>query len=269
MSYGDIVEDILDAEIDKTYQERKARRKIKDKFSASNAGYCMRATVLNRLGANEVDKSAKEKRILWIGTVLHKAVEEVLKKSGKLTPSSEKFINPQGSYVWGTPDFILKDGVATLLLDEMKSIGTGSFWTKVVKNKKPHLHHVYQVVTYYLLLKSVGEHVQSVKVTYLSKQDAAMRSFWINITPELVNDVQEWWATVNDYYEKSELPPVFEVGSDDYKDKCKTCTFRTLYCFGEETEVPLEAEKRINLNIQELKWPDQKTSGIELPKKVS
>lgn len=264
--WGDLIEDLLDQEIKKNAVERYNRRRIKEKFSASNAGYCPRAAVLNRLGVDEVDKDERTKRVLWVGTVLHDAVFKLLKDTGKLLPQSEKFLNPTGSFIWGAPDFVIKGNNAEVILDELKSIATGSFWAKIVKSKKPHKHHVYQAVTYYLLLTSIGVKIDKVKISYLSKQDSAIRSFWVELTPELLKEVQEWWDSVNAYYEKNELPPVFPEGSEDREDKCVgpkgeiKCTFAPLYCIPNPTLQIISTQEVIDKRVKEIIWPKAEKS---------
>ena len=51
--FWSLLEQILDQAINLRYAARIAKRKDKLKFAASNAGYCKRANILNRINAKE------------------------------------------------------------------------------------------------------------------------------------------------------------------------------------------------------------------------
>jgi len=246
--YGDEIEKIIDEQIDKPYQARKARRKKRDWFSASNAGYCKRAAVLNRLNAKEDEHTSKQKRVFWIGDLIHQGIIDLIKKSGKLL-AAEQFV---GSYktnddVIGAFDLIMQqDGDKTCLYD-LKSKSTGGFWTYVVRAGKPAKHNVYQLITYYMLNQKHKHYkVDKIALCYFSKEDAAMKTYEVEITPELIAEVKAWWDDCRGYVIRKELPPVFPEGAPERRQFCKSCTFAPHFCFGEQTTM--------EQNIVELKW---------------
>lgn len=243
--YWDELEKFVDEEIDKVYQARRAKRKKRDWFSASNAGFCKRATILNRLNAKEGEHDAKTKRIFWIGNLIHEGTIALLKKAGKVV-ADEEFVGSKfdGSDLVGAFDVIVKMSDGKNCLYELKSKNTGAFWTSIVRTGKPSLHNIYQAVTYYLLNKK--HKVDSLTVTYISKDDAAMRSFIIDLTPELIAEVQAWWQEVREAFAKKELPPPYPETSWEFKGFCKNCTFNAHWCFGDK--------EQIKENLVQLQW---------------
>jgi len=235
VKYWDLAERLIDEEIDKTYQARKSRRKRREWFAVSNAGFCKRATILNRLNAKEEDHDVKMKRIFWIGNVIHQAIQDLLKKSGRLV-AAEEFLAPYGSGDRsGAFDDILRDDDSNLVLYEFKTKGTGIFWKMVLKDKKPAKHNVYQAVTYYDM--NTKYNLQKLKVVYFSKEDAAIRAFTVDVTPELLAEVRAWWDDVRGYYSRSELPAVLDPASPEGKSWCKSCTFSKHWCFSDPAAV--------------------------------
>jgi len=229
--YWDQLEQLIDEEINKVYQARKARRKRRDWFSVSNAGYCPRATVLNRLNAKEDDHDARKRRIFWIGDVIHKAIQEMIRKSGQLV-AAEEFLAPYGSGdLSGAFDIVVRDKEGDLEMYEMKSKGSGIFWKMVLKDKKPTRNNLYQAVTYWILNKKYN--LKKLKIAYFSKEDAAIKVFTVDVTPELVAEVEAWWDAVRDYFNKSILPPVLDPTTPEGKSWCKECTFNRHWCFGD------------------------------------
>jgi CRISPR/Cas system-associated exonuclease Cas4 (RecB family) len=255
----DIAEHLLDTEIYKEYARKRDRRRARTKFSASNAGFCPRATILNRLGAKETEPTARQLRIFWLGSVLHENVMKVLKLSGRLI-MTEKWLNPDKSFVLGSLDCIIKGDNGEHILYELKSIHSGSFWTKIVKGKKPYINNLYQTITYWMLARLEGIRIDKAKVVYLSKQDSAMRSFWVDFSAGVVKEVSDWWDSVKGFWDRKELPPVL-TEDDENRKWCDTCSFRTHYCFPESNDPLLQ--QNIELNIKQLKWSQDATESSQ------
>jgi hypothetical protein len=262
IKWYDTLEWLVDDEINKVYQARKARRKPREWFSASNAGYCHRATILNRLNAKELDHDNKTKRLFWIGDVIHRAILGLAEKSGRLI-ASEEFVAPYGSGdISGAFDAIIKERDDSITLYELKSMNTGIFWKRVLKDKKPSIQHVYQGITYWILNKKYR--IDTLKIVYFSKSDAAMRAFRVDITSELVAEVKAWWDLSREYVKNKTIPPIFVEGPQfDYW--CKGCTFASNWCHGND-EV-------IENNLVQLGWvnspPPERTTVINEKVKVT
>jgi len=246
--YWDELEELLDIEIDKVYQARRARRKKRGWFSISNAGYCGRAAILNRLNATEDEHDSKTKRKFWIGDIIHNSIREVAAKSGRLI-ASEQFVssgfgeNPDD--VVGAFDIIIRDKADTKnILYEMKSKNTGAFWSMILKTKKPALHNVYQALTYWE--KNNKYRVDELRLVYFSKDDAGMKSYRIDITEELRKEVGDWWDNLRTLYKAGKMPDPYAPDTIEYNGWCKYCTFKRHYCEG-DPEV-------IEDNLLELDW---------------
>lgn len=236
----DTLEWLIDDEINKVYQARQAKRKRRDWFSASSAGYCPRATILKRMAAKEDDHDAKTKRMFWLGDCIHKAIQDLVKQSGRAI-ALEEFAAPYGSGdISGAFDIILKDLDAYTVLHELKSTGDGMFWKRVLKDKEPAIQHVYQAVTYWILNKKYR--IDKIKITYVSREGVFVRSFNVKVTPELVQQVRDWWDMVRSFQKKRELPPIYEADTEEYKKWCKPgekngCTFARHFCFGDHNDI--------------------------------
>lgn len=255
--YFDPLEQLIDEQIDQAYQARKAKRKRREWFSAGNAGFCKRATILNRLNAKEVDHSVESKRVFWIGDQIHGAIQRLVADSGKLV-AMEQFVSsgwgPDAQDRVGVLDLILRTDDFENILYELKSKRTGPFWSTIVKGKKPAEQHVYQAITYWILNKKYR--VDRVRIAYFSKEDAAMRSFEIEVTDELVARVEAWWNDVRAHWTRFELPAAYTQDTEEFKTfYCGTCTFSQHYCHGPEATV--------KQNLVELQWesPDIKETN--------
>lgn len=250
--YFDEVERLVDEELEKKSAARIARRKRRDWFSISNAGFCMRAAILNRLNAKETPKTDKERRTFFIGDLIHEGFQSLIKNAGQCV-TAEEFISsgygPDASDRVGVLDIIVrKKSDGKHILYEMKSIGSGGFWKMVLKTKAPHKHHVYQAVTYKLENDKTNKFkIDEVKIIYFSKQDGSIRAWPIKVTPELIAEVEAWWDLLRSYWNRKELPAPYEKDSEEYKEYyCATCSFSAHYCFGEPDIV--------RQNLVELVW---------------
>ena len=262
--YFDEIEELVDVELEKASAKRIARRKKRGWFSISNAGWCMRAAILNRLNAKETSKDEKARRIFFIGDLIHEGFRNLVEKAGQLV-ASEEFVSsgygPDASDRVGVFDIIVrKKRTGTNILYEMKSIGSGGFWKMVLKTKAPHKHHVYQAVTYYLENKKYR--IDEVKLIYFSKQDGAIRAYPVKLTDELIADVEAWWNELRTAYQTRQLPEPFALDSDEYKHYyCGNCSFSTHYCFPAEGQ-----EEIVKQNLLQLDWDTPQEVLSDAPK---
>ena len=246
--FWSLLEQILDEAINLRYEERKARRKDKVKFAASNAGFCKRATILNRVNAKEDDVDPRTKRVFWIGEIFHNAIVTLLRTvSGRLV-AAEEYVSKYDDDIGAKFDFILRDDNGLNELNELKTVTDGGIWSKILKSKKPDHHHVFQAITYWI--KNKKYRVDKLVIAYISKESAILKVFRVAVTEELLKEVNDWWDEIRRLFNRKELPPPLDTGSAEYKKFCKSCTFRDKYCFGD----PIEMEE----NIKELEWGTKK-----------
>jgi CRISPR/Cas system-associated exonuclease Cas4 (RecB family) len=255
--YWDELEELVDKELEVNAAKRIARRKKRGWFSISNAGWCMRAAILNRLNAKETQKDDKARRIFFIGDLIHEGYRQLIEKAGRLV-ASEQFVStgygPEASDRVGVFDVIVKTKYTKKnILYEMKSIGAGGFWKMVLKTKAPSKHHVYQAVTYYLENEKTKKYqIDEVKIVYFSKQDGAIRAWKVALTPDLLQEVENWWNLLREFYANRRMPDPFEVDSDEYKHYyCSNCSFKEHYCFPPEGQEAVVAQ-----NLLDLDWDD-------------
>jgi len=246
--YWSLLEQILDEAINLRYEARKARRKNKVKFAASNAGFCKRATILNRINAKEDDIDPRTKRVFWIGEIFHDAIVNLLRTvSGRLV-AAEEYVGKYEDDIGAKFDFILRDDNGLNELNELKTVTDGGIWAKILKAKKPDHHHVFQALTYWI--KNKKYRVDKLVISYISKESAILKVFRVNVTDALLKEVNDWWDNIREAYNRKWLPPPLDEKSVEYKKFCNSCTYRNKYCFGD----PIEMEE----NIRELVWDNAK-----------
>jgi len=243
IKYWSLTERLLDQAIRADYEIRKAKRKIRGWFSASNAGYCPRAAILNRRMAKENPPSPKFLRILWTGSRLHDAIIAVLSKTTNLVAFEEFVGDREYDYIIGSIDYILRDDDGRLGLHELKSINSNAFWYKIVKAQKAKKHNIYQAVTYWILQKKYN--LSYIEIEYFSKENCDFKTFRYEVTPQLLYEVKRWWEETKQNYDDKILPDVITPGTDEYKEFCNWCSFRPHYCFNDDLI-------QIKKNIKEL-----------------
>lgn len=247
MSWGK-VEKILDNFLLQSERPNKPKRK----FSASSAGMCQRNVILSKLGGLRTPLTPQQRRVFWIGTILHEALIKVLRQSGLLV-AYETYVGDRDDKVVGSFDFILRDeeGEQYTLYD-LKNVSESSFWSVIKRLFKlklgPPKTHVYQLVTYWILNKKYR--VDVICMVYQSKENGNWKEWEINITEELINEVKAWWDDTHSYLERQELPPVQPTEELQKEFYCNSCSFRNFYCFPSE-EI---SQEQIDKNISALNW---------------
>lgn len=256
--YNDPLERIIATTLRSVQDTRKNKRTKRAWFGASSGGGCKRSAILGRLNADSIPFTDNQLRIFWVGNTLHDSVEAMAKASGKLI-ASEKFVGVRNKdLVIGAFDLIIRDDVEGNVLYEMKSIGTGTFWTKIMKNKEPSKDHIYQALTYWILNKHYK--IDTVRISYLSKQGGEFAAFPVKVTPELLLEVKAWWGEVRGLYNSRRLPPPLSDPAEQ-RHYCKGCTFNPKYCFANNDLVG-QSKAELEENIRRLEWDGgKKTQG--------
>lgn len=249
MSWGK-VEEILDTFLKSTERPNKPKRK----FSASSAGMCQRNVLLSKLGGLRTPLTPQQRRVFWIGTILHEALIKVLKLSG-LVVAYETYVGDRDDKVVGSFDFILRDEEGEVYtLYDLKNISESSFWSVIKRLFKqklgPPKTHVYQLVTYWILNKKYR--VDSIQMAYMSKENGNWKEWEINITDKLINEVKSWWDDTHSYLDKKVLPPIQPTEELQKEYYCNSCSFRDYYCFpSEEKKI---TQEDLDKNISALNW---------------
>ena len=110
-------------------------------------------------------------------------------------------------------------------------------------------------MTYWI--KNKKYRVDRAVVAYISKESAIVKVFKVFVTEELLKEVNDWWDSIREFFNKKELPPVLEKDTPEHKKFCVNfkCTYYNRYCFGD----PIEMEE----NIKELVWQNVTPKKIE------
>ncbi len=250
--YFDEVEEVLD-----TLLKQKDRPiKPKKHFSASGAGQCMRRLILGRLGAKATPLTAKQRRIFWLGDVIHEALMSRLNATGRIL-HTEEYVSDFGDPIVGRIDFIWQANDGKSVLYDLKTTRTGVFWSKIARATEAPEDNVFQLITYFITNKKFK--IDRIKLIYISKEDGAMKSFTVEITEELVEKVKVWWKQVHSYLDKQKLPMVQPTEELQKRYYCGFCSYSSFYCFPSDT-VP---QSILDSNVKELDWSTEIEKQVE------
>lgn len=231
----------IDAYLKKKSEEE---RDYGNYWSASSAGYCMRLVMMRRLGVPkvpELEDNATQTRIFEAGHIFHEWLQRITKDAG-LSIASEVELQDEDLMIRGHFDdlVLVTDGyfgepekIGTpepaitpkqhLILYDYKTAHSASFKFKQMQTSIGHYHKM-QLGTYmYMLRKDNGNSIlwtpqfesvdinevgklSEARILSISKDDLRMDEKQLLWSPALEKQVYEYWATLNGYWKKKELP---------------------------------------------------------------
>ena len=187
-------------------EQSEKERDYGDYWSASSAGYCMRLTILRRLGVPKVpelqEKDFGQTRIFEAGHIFHEWMQRITKKSG-LSIASEVTLQDDKLMIRGHFDDLVKVKEHLILYD-YKTAHSASFkW----KQDKPIGHyHKMQLGTYMYMLRKDYPELTEGRIMSISKDDLRLDEKQVFWSPELEQQVYGFWATLNGYWKAKTLP---------------------------------------------------------------
>lgn len=184
-----------------------------DYWSASSAGYCMRRLIFERLGLPPTKEDARKQRVFTAGHIFHDWMQGITKAAG-LSVASEVELQDEGIMVRGHfDDLILVND--NLILYDYKTANSRSF---TYSKGRPISHfHKMQLGTYaYMLrktdMRSTGDRpwdskdLTDLRALKISKDDLRMEEKLVTYDAQLEQEVYEYWATLNGYWNKRQVP---------------------------------------------------------------
>ena len=219
-------------------KKRSLEKKDKE-FHASAAGSCYRKQMYSYFGykGNELDE--KSLRLLRLGTIVHKDMEESMIKykndNYHLDIYIEHKINIPLLNVVGTFDLGEKRGKEFNLYD-YKTVAaykwSTKFGRKINRNDTTDKNYKLQLGTYGLgILQNMSVEKINMKLIWYNKNTSMMREQ--SVDSSYINEAEEYWITLNDiledygeFFESSDmLEPGLSYGSPFEDWECRYCQF--------------------------------------------
>ena len=220
------------------------REKDEKLFHASSAGSCLRKQMYNYYDFPQDSKDKKSYRILRLGTIVHKDIEEAIAHYEDLNSDGNKqvFIEDKieleelsvvGTYDVGKLD--MEENRFTLW--DIKTAAAYKWTTKFGRkqNRKPSSDTNYklQLGTYALGINHKYK-VSKIEMYLLwyNKNTSAMREQIVS--PEWIEKALEYWVTVNEILEdignhfEEELKPEYYLGVPYQDWECRYCPYYTI-----------------------------------------
>ena len=180
-------------------EESKAVRDYGDYWSASSAGYCMRKTILERLGLPKLNEDPRKQRVFTSGHVFHDWIQQLTKKAG-ISIAQEVELQDEELMIRGHFDDLIlieeelpdlpygdddkgKGGKFDptrpeqhLILYDYKTVNSRSFmWAKKNGNKMSYFHRM-QLGTYMYMLRNGSESIKpNEHTTQFAEQETRSR----------------------------------------------------------------------------------------------
>lgn len=221
----------------------KETRDYGDYWSASQAGYCMRKVIFERLGVPhvETEADARKQRVFTSGHIFHQWMQEITKESG-LSIAQELELQDESLMIRGHIDDLVlvedREYVSTNtplvsdptqemhpLLKIKQHLILMDYKTRNSKNfnyaKQPSYFHRLQLGTYMYMLRRGGSIVNGKEVIVpideianlteartlnIEKDTLRMAEVQYMWSPELEKDVLDYWNTLNKYWKEKRLP---------------------------------------------------------------
>ena len=238
------LETIYDDYLERLQEERKEQYKgYEEWFSGSSAGYCYKKQWYKINGYEPEPFDQRTKRLLRLGTIVHKDFENALSEAEPLenvTIYLEHEIKLPKFKVVGHLDHCLirksDDGIE-MYVSDLKTMASYS-WTKKFGreakkrsiNSSPNIgNYELQVATYALgmleelsLMSSI-----SLNIVYYNKNDSKMKT--VEIPTEALDHAAAYWNDLNDFIDEDDsigdIPPDGAVGVPMQSWECRYCQY--------------------------------------------
>lgn len=219
--------------VDKWLLEKsKEERDYGDYWSASQAGYCMRKVIFERLKVPKIEQEgdARKQRVFTSGHIFHQWMQEITKESG-LSIAQELELQDEELMIRGhIDDLVLIDG--RLMLLDYKTVNSRAFlWAKKNGNAMSYYHKM-QLGTYMYMLRNTRvtmpmpttrkteygtkterlpqllptKDLTEARILKIEKDTLMMQEQQLLWTPDLERDVVGYWRTLNGYWKKKTIP---------------------------------------------------------------
>ena len=142
--------------IDKLMVEKgKEIRDYGSYWSASNAGYCMRKVIFDRLKVPHTTEDPRKQRVFESGHIFHSWIQGVTKEAGISVAQETELIDDKLMIKGHIDDLLLIDG--KLMLVDYKTQNSMAFsWAKKTNAPMSHYHKM-QLGTYMYMLRKLAK----------------------------------------------------------------------------------------------------------------
>ncbi len=241
----DVIENIYNIYVsDKSIRHKK--EEYDGWFSASSAGKCYREQWYIRNGYEPSEMDERVKRLLRLGTLVHKDLEEAIKYAQLNLPiyPKEKILT---EYEVEIPELkVLGHLDVAVIYEKEKRIDiydlktTGAYKWRILFGRKPDPNPSFmyelQIGTYAFGLMSMGydNYDYTLSLIYYNKDTSAMKvvkkdsDHWIDKAIEYWTDLGE---TLNDIKKDTDLIPGVSMATPMYNWQCRYCGFKE-HCSG-------------------------------------
>ena len=190
----------------------------KGKFSASSAGTCFKKQYYNSINAPKEDMKRRSKRLLRLGTIVHKDLELAIKyhinnyKHDNIEILTEHEITIPHLNVIGhldlatvtenAPGVVKIEKSISISVYDFKTIGSYQwrkrFGTKYGE-KNPSIHYYMQLGTYAIGLANEYDPkpVSEIALWWYNKDDSKMKYQFVN--PSYIDMAHEYWSDLNEF----------------------------------------------------------------------
>jgi hypothetical protein len=196
-------------------EKSKEERNYGEYWSASSAGYCYRRLIFERLGVPHVEKDgdARKQRVFTAGAQFHEWLQSITREA-KLSVAQENEIQDEDLMVRGHfDDLVYVEG--KLILYDYKSQNSRAFSYK--KPEMSYFHHM-QLGTYLYILRKlktinglkgrVDTHdLTESRILKISKDDLRLAEEELLWSPELAEEVIDYWKELNRLWKARKVPP--------------------------------------------------------------
>ena len=236
--------DIMDLYLDKKNIENKEKYKeFKGWFSASSAGQCHKKQYYKINDYVEEPFDRKTKRLLDLGTVVHKRFENSLNwynreylDSKNMIMTEQRIEIPELNVVGHLDAAYINLDTKKIALFDLKTIGDWPWKMKFGKNKKPNNSNRYymQAGTYVLGLEKIYPDFEyTMAIVWYNKNNSMMKEQ--AIYPEWADEAKIYWEELNlsvreeefGHYpeEITKVQPHEAIGIPVEKWECDYCNF--------------------------------------------
>ena len=219
--YDNYILDLRDKHFGKRYEGKESW------YHASGAGLCMRKHYFQSVEKLEpTEKDSGTMRIFRIGDLVHEdiqyACQEYARKNGTAI-YVEKEIE--------IPRLNVRSWIDLMMIDDNRlyDIKTCNDWSwKGMFGKygsgKPKENYCYQMGTYGLYFKEIGQDVDSMALLFYNKNNSRMKE--VEVPLEYIDSAEQYWNMLAEYIEEG-VPPV-DFGTspvEEWECNAKYCSF--------------------------------------------
>lgn len=197
-------------------EKAKEIRDYGEYWSASNAGYCMRKVIFDRLKVPHTTEDARKQRVFESGHIFHNWIQGVTKEAGISIAQETELIDDKLMIKGHIDDLVLING-KLILLDYKTQNSMAFSWAKKQNNAMSHYHKM-QLGTYMYMLRkqptgmiitledALLKNLSEARIVKISKDDLRLEEEQLLWNAGLEKSVYEYWATLNGYWKAKKIP---------------------------------------------------------------